>query len=385
MTKRPELSSSDSISRRVLEGRIRGLTDAANAAGLRALIVTAPANFYYVSGCFIETLYSVPERSEFAVIGDPFSPILIICNVEESVVAASGWPWRVETYVEFHDDPGTILGRWLGKEVRTGRVGIDLDYLPATRLASIRAAAQEVEVVACDELLARHRALKSEDEIANLRAAAESVHAALRSSLTSGDPGDSERDVMGRAVSALMNDGATGIEVDIASGTRAGVIHSEPSERVLRSGDIVRMDLSARFQSKYLADAARTAFVEYVNDRDLEIYAALVGIQKEVGAAAVAGRPVAELFNIAKSGAEARGLPWMMPHVGHGLGLSYHEPPMIQPYAQEVLTPGTILNIEPLVRIEGRGCFHVEDTLLVTEGDSEWLSQPDDAPLLLYA
>jgi Xaa-Pro aminopeptidase len=65
--------------------------------------------------------------------------------------------------------------------------------------------------------------------------------------------------------------------------------------------------------------------------------------------------------------------------IGHGLGLSYCELPVILPDEKSVLMPGMVLNIEPGLYFPGKYCFRHCDTIVVTEGGHEVIeSYPRD-------
>ena len=72
-----------------------------------------------------------------------------------------------------------------------------------------------------------------------------------------------------------------------------------------------------------------------------------------------------------------------MPHfyLGHGLGIESAEPPFIgtdlgDAYdGRQVLTPGTVVVLEPLVWDEGAGGYRAEEVIVITEDG--WLSLTD--------
>ncbi|MFN8205688.1 MAG: M24 family metallopeptidase, partial [Solirubrobacteraceae bacterium] len=64
--------------------------------------------------------------------------------------------------------------------------------------------------------------------------------------------------------------------------------------------------------------------------------------------------------------------------VGHGLGVTLHEEPFINPLQSVVLREGMVLCIEPLTSVEGRFGMQIEDELLVTADGCELLTQAGD-------
>ena len=57
--------------------------------------------------------------------------------------------------------------------------------------------------------------------------------------------------------------------------------------------------------------------------------------------------------------------------VGHGLGVGLHEYPVLHAGETAVIEPGMVLNIEPAVKDSQGYLYHLEDLLLVTEGEPQ--------------
>jgi len=68
--------------------------------------------------------------------------------------------------------------------------------------------------------------------------------------------------------------------------------------------------------------------------------------------------------------------------VGHGIGLSVHEKPIIGRCRDEILKEGMVLCIEPFIFTKHYG-YQLEDQVLVTKNGYELLSNCNDAKKLL--
>src|SRR5262249_46551608 len=61
--------------------------------------------------------------------------------------------------------------------------------------------------------------------------------------------------------------------------------------------------------------------------------------------------------------------------VGHGIGLSYAEPPELHPLDETVLQENMVIVLEPILPDPAVGGVKLEDAILITRQDPERLSQ----------
>lgn len=173
------------------------------------------------------------------------------------------------------------------------------------------------------------------------------------------------------------------------------VVHGIPSEnRILQEGDIVSLDTGLIWQG-YHSDAARTYGVGKISPEARK----LIEVTKESFfqgiEEAAAGRYLHDISNAIADYVIPYGYGIVHDLVGHGIGKSMHEPPMIPNFPQRRrgirLRAGMTLAIEPMINI-GTGevewlddgwtvvtadhslSAHYENTVLVTDGRPEILT-----------
>ena len=131
------------------------------------------------------------------------------------------------------------------------------------------------------------------------------------------------------------------------------VIHGIPSKtRKICAGDIVSVDLGAKFQGYHGDNAATFA----CGDISLEAKR-LISVTKDALyegiKAAVSGGRIGDISNAVQSYVEARGYSVVRKFVGHGIGTHLHEPPEVPNFGPKGrgirLLPGMTLAIEPMV------------------------------------
>lgn len=362
------------------ETAVSGLLE---AQGLDALVGCSYEALSYFAGTDMQTQLHLPERLEFFIAPRGAPPTLLVCNIEESQVRDQSPIADVRAYVEFEHDPATELAALLAAAGITGRVGIEAHRLPASALRTLEARLPGIEWVAIDRPLEQLQVAKTPEEITRLGALAGDLLSALHGTLGALEPGASEADIGGELVSRVARTGAIPLFMVFSSGPRTTLGHPEPLRTPLDAGAIWRTDFGAR-RDGLGGDVARVGVVGAPTDEQREIFATVRAAQDAAAALAEPGRPARELFFAVKDTFAAGGLPFLMPHVGHGIGFGLHEAPLLEPRNDVPLTEGAVLNIEPFAILTDRGeGYHTEDMVLVGPSGPERLTVPQEELLVI--
>ena len=151
------------------------------------------------------------------------------------------------------------------------------------------------------------------------------------------------------------------------------VVHGIPSKRRLRTGDIIGLDLGAKWEG-YYGDAAVTIPVGQIPSETECLLttareALYVGI-KEVSP----GKHLSDISHTIQLYAETRGYSVVRAFVGHGIGTALHEEPQVPNFGPPGRGPrlkaGMVLAIEPMVNIGGADVEILDDgwTVVTTDG-----------------
>ena len=176
------------------------------------------------------------------------------------------------------------------------------------------------------------------------------------------------------------------------------VIHGIPSaKRVLCEGDIVKVDVGARFRG-YNGDSARTFPVGKVSDEALRLISVTEKSFYEAMKYARAGYRVGDIGSAIESFVISNGFGIVRSYTGHGVGRELHEEPEIPNYGRAGrgarLYPGMTLAIEPMVNagtegvkvrsdgwtvvtLDGKLSAHYENSIAITDGDPIILTAVD--------
>ncbi len=132
------------------------------------------------------------------------------------------------------------------------------------------------------------------------------------------------------------------------------IVHGIPSDRIIRDGDIVGIDLGVIYEGFY-GDAAITV---PVGDVPEEVTHLLEVTEKSlyagIGQGKVGGR-LSDISHAVQSCVEPEGYSIVTDFVGHGIGRSLHEEPQIPNFGPKGKGPrlkeGMVLAIEPMVNL----------------------------------
>jgi methionyl aminopeptidase len=172
------------------------------------------------------------------------------------------------------------------------------------------------------------------------------------------------------------------------------VVHGIPSQRQLKEGDIVSLDVGVNFVG-YFGDAAITLPVGEIDPeakRLLEVTekALTIGIEK-----AKIGNRLFDISFAIQRWVESHGLSVVRDFVGHGIGRDLHEEPQVPnfgaPHQGPRLEKGMVFALEPMVNegtyevrvlsdgwtvvtADGKRSAHFEHTIAITDDGTEILS-----------
>ena len=131
------------------------------------------------------------------------------------------------------------------------------------------------------------------------------------------------------------------------------IVHGIPSERRLREGDIVSLDLGLK-RGGYYADAAVTVGVGRVTSEAERLLAVTRGALQDAIRAARLGGYVSDLSHAIGRYVSGHGFHVVREFVGHGIGRDLHEDPQIPSFGDPgkgtALREGMVLCPEPMVK-----------------------------------
>jgi Xaa-Pro aminopeptidase len=334
---------------------------------LDALVVFSPENVLYTCDCQIDTQKGIRDRLAASVFIPDKDPSLILCSIEQAQAEEESWIKDLVPYTEFVESPISAVIRGLkSKGVGKGRIGLDLSYLAASFYNEFMAEAPQATLVDCTDLMVQMRAIKTQKEVMHQERITRITVKVIEDAFAATKVGDTDTDVYKRIIHGLVDNGGKPDVAVVAAAERGSVAHPTPVDYKLKSGDVMRVDIVC-YWGGYMSDVARTVCIGEPSQRTRQNYTKLARIQKSIIDKVKPDIPVSSLYDFCAESFKNEGLPFGMPHIGHGMGLEIHEYPMIHPANHDPIKEGMVINIEPLlIDQEQRFGYHIEDLVEVT-------------------
>ncbi len=221
-------------------------------------------------------------------------------------------------------------------------------------------------------VLAPLRRVKDPEEIELLRAAARAADRAIERVVSGPLVGRTEADVAKDVRDALVEEGHDTAEFWIvASGPNSASPHHEPSDRVIRAGEPLLLDIGGR-RAGYFSDITRTVWVAGEDGGGPDetfraIYELTAAGQAAAREAVRPGISFEDLDAAAREVITDGGYGEAFMHrLGHGIGLEVHEEPYLVEGNHEPALAGNTFSCEPGIYLEGRYGVRIEDAVVCT-------------------
>ena len=229
--------------------------------------------------------------------------------------------------------------------------------------------------------------IKSAREVKIMRQASRIVATVLREVMGMVEPGQTTGDIDAYAEKRIREMGATpsfkgyhGFPASICASINNEVVHGIPSsKRVIRQGDLLKVDTGAYFEG-YHGDSCITICV---GDAPQEAQT-LSRVAKEALMAGLsqvkAGNTLLDIAGAVEDHVKANGFSVVEDYTGHGVGRNLHEEPSVFNFRTDelpnvTLRPGMTLAIEPILNAGSKACRTLRDQWTVVTRDGSLSAQ----------
>ncbi len=374
----------------------------AREQGLEGVVLFDPAYVLYYAGfAFVPT-----ERPMAFVLNADGEGGMFVPRLEREHAEANALVKHVADYPEYPSErhPSEALHGLLHQLGLRERMGADQDGYPwilgyrgPSLTELVGAAPVKVTAFVEDQM-----AIKSEAEIALIRESAKwgnLAHVLLQRYTR---PGLTEVEVSQRATNeatlAMLDaigpiyrahnpffEGASaGYRGQI--GRNAAIPHSLTANITFREGDVLVTGASAPVWG-YLSELERTMVIGEPAAEQRVLFDHMVALQNIAFEAIKPGARCSDVDRAVRAYYDEHGLwDYWKHHVGHCIGLRYHEGPFLDIGDETEIKPGMVFTVEPGLYAAGLGGFRHSDTVVVTGDGIEFLTYyPRDLESLTLA
>lgn len=254
-------------------------------------------------------------------------------------------------------------------DLRIKELGFEKDFMTYQQFELLKNNLPDIEVRPVSGLVEGLRRIKDETEIQLIQEACTITCSAFQYLLGELRAGQKEREIAGLLEYFMRCQGGSlpAFETIVAAGRRSALPHGVASDQVIRRGHLVVLDMGATFKG-YASDLTRTICIGRFDSRQREIYEIVLEAQARALSFIRAGVTAGEADAAARDFIRNAGYADFFPHsLGHGVGLSVHEEPLLAVGQNVILEEGMVVTVEPGIYLPGWGGVRIEDTVLVTQ------------------
>ena len=337
--------------------------------GLDAILVSGPESRRYVSGFTGSAGYLLVSRVG-ATLATDFRYVEQAGNQSPAFQVTkmgTGWSWLLD----------------LLKETPFEKVGFESHQMTVATYGQITEVLKDLPTNARPSMMATQgiiegmRTVKQAEELALLQKAIDASDAAMEAVAPTIQTGETEREVAWRMEVAMRDSGADSLSFDtiVASGPNGAMPHHRPSDRAIRPGEPIVIDMGAKVGG-YCSDITRTACVGEPDDQFRKVYDIVLGAQLTAIATVRTGMSGADADGLARGVIAEAGYGDNFGHsLGHGVGLYIHEYPRVGPSSKDPLEEGMVFTVEPGIYLSGWGGVRIEDVVRLESDGARVLSK----------
>ncbi len=351
-----------------MNSRIKLLQKCLAGQNLDALIVTNPANIFYLTGV---NNFDSEKGFLLAVFQNKWRLVssLFYQNRINDVV-----PSKNIIYVPRGRSILESAAKTIGNKKNIGFEREDISY---ARFEIFKKSLRGKKLVPVSGMIEQFRQIKSAEEIALIKKAARITDKTFAELMKLIKPGVSELFLKRKVLEIMQDMGAQGCSFDpiVAGGKNSADPHYEGSNRKIKKGEMAVIDIGARYKN-YCADMTRMVFLGKATEKYKNLYRIVLQTQQKSLEECCVGALPGQVFENAVQNFKTFGQDEFFTHgLGHGTGINIHEAPNLSPKSEGAFKNGMVFTVEPGLYHPGWGGIRIEDLCVLQNGKLEILSK----------
>ena len=259
------------------------------------------------------------------------------------------------------------------------------DELFAVHLIGLQRLFPEMRFLPAEETMAILRSIKTNEEISSLKNAAELIDDVYEDSINHIREGMTETELKDIIETSIRKHGSSPSFMPlICFGMNGAMPHHSADATRLKRGDTIVIDIGCTWDN-YCSDITRTvSFGQPGDSAAPHIYDIVYRAHKAAQASAHTGVSCSEVDAAARNLISEEGYGEFFIHrLGHGIGLSGHEPPYLHSANASILQTGMCFSIEPGIYLPGRFGIRIENIVQMTDSGAASLNAEPSSSLIV--
>lgn len=237
-----------------------------------------------------------------------------------------------------------------------------------------------------ERLILSMRAIKSSDELKNIKQAQKITDAAFEHIL----PVIKQRNITEKEIALelefyMKKHGAQSLSFDsiVVSGINGSKPHGVPTDKKIQDGEFLTIDMGCKYNG-YCSDMTRTVAIGEINDEMKYVYSTVLKAQLEAISKVKSGVACSVVDLAARDYIYSNGFEGCFGHgTGHCLGIDIHENPRCSELSTDILKTGMVTSVEPGIYLEGKYGVRIEDIVFVTDSGCDDLTKSSKELIIL--
>ena len=240
-------------------------------------------------------------------------------------------------------------------------------------------------LVDIQSIISEARMIKSQREIDNIIKAQSITDLAFSEVLKDLKEGVSEIEIAAKIEYIFLKNGAEiAFDSIVAFGENGASPHAHRTNRKLKSGDFVTMDIGAKWNG-YCSDMTRTVGFGALSQEQIDVYNIVLNAQQTAENSIRAGMSGHDADKIARDIISNAGYGEYFTHsLGHSVGVDIHEEIRLSPTAKDaIIKNNMVMTVEPGIYIPNKFGIRIEDTVLIKDNIANNLAKSDKKLIIL--
>lgn len=345
--------------------KIKWLRDKISRMDMQGIIISNPVNIKYLIGVDAEGILLLTRKENIYITDSRYiEKVNSLLTIDDEIIVTDVMNVSKEDYENFF--------------MFCENVGFEENYVTYAKYKDYKQRYKINNFVETENIIEKQRMIKDEYEIECIKKACSITDECFNYLKTYIKKDMTEKEIAREIEKYFLSHGADGLafETIVASGPNSSMPHAVPTDRKIKSGDIITIDFGCKYKG-YCSDMTRTIFVDCVQDYIKPIYELVLKNQKLTLKEYYDGANIRVLSKMVENDFKLNNFN-LVHALGHGVGLDVHEIPILSSKKGDFfLRENMVITNEPGIYLSSKFGVRIEDTVLITKNGPEVLTKSE--------